>query len=249
MPSSPTPQASASVDSSTGSLHTRQNPPSQTENARDAATWVAPSQAGYVGEHSVMSSCPSIPASSMSQIGTFPKHVREEILRVTGATSLPSPSKIQAFTDAYFKHLHHRAPIIDREDLVVGEPSILLLQAICLIGSCLRHPKDQSAVALSEQYYLKVKTLLYTNHETDNFIILKAFCILCFWNVISPVVVSLDGAWHWLGVAVRLAYHMGLHRESTYPKIPNPGASRRIMWFLFVSFKPADVRGALTFAR
>ena len=182
-----------------------------------------------------MSSSSSVPISIMPDAGSFPEHVHNEILRVTNATSLPPPSKIQVFTDTYFIHLYHIAPVIDRADVVVEEPSILLLQAICLIGSQLRYPRDRFPTLLSESYYLKIKTLIYAKHEHDNFSILKALCILCFWIITPPVVVSLDSSFHWLGVAVRLAYQMGLHRESSYSKLSNPGAARRIMWFLFVS--------------
>ena len=182
-----------------------------------------------------MSSSSSAPTYVMLNAGSFPEHIHEEILRVTNATSLPPPSKVQVFADTYFKHLYHIAPVVDRADLAVEEQSILLLQAICLIGSQLRYPRDQSPTVMSESCYLKIKTLIYMKHEHDNFAILKTLCILCFWIVTPPVVVSLDSSYHWLGVAVRLAYQMGLHRESSYSKLFNPGAARRITWFLFVS--------------
>jgi hypothetical protein len=192
-------------------------------------------QPGYIGKQSLMSSSSSVHPLGIPDAGSFPDDVHNEILRVTNAKSLPPPSKIQVFADTYFQHLYHIAPVIDRADLVVEEPSILLLQAICLIGSQLRYPRDQSPTLLSESCYLKIKTLIYTKYEHDNFAILKTLCILCFWIVTPPVVVSLDSSYHWLGVAVRLAYQMGLHRESTYSTLSNPGAARRIMWFLFVS--------------
>lgn len=208
---------------------------SQGQSAHHQAIRSPLDQTGYIGEQSLMSSSSSVPTSVMPKAGSFPEHVHNEILRVTDATSLPPPSKIQVFADTYFKHLYHIAPVIDRADLLVEERSILLLQAICLIGSQLRYPRDQFPTLLSEPYYLKIKTLIYAKHEHDNFAILKTLCILCFWIITPPVVVSLDSSYHWLGVAVRLAYQMGLHRESSYPKLSNPGATRRIMWFLFVS--------------
>lgn len=182
-----------------------------------------------------MSPSISVPASGMPKDGTFPEHVHNEILRVTGATTLPPTSKVRVFVDVYFKHLYHLAPVVDRGDLLIKEPSVLLQQAICLIGSQLRYPRDHCPVISSEQHYLKIKTLIYVKHEHDNFTILKTLCILCFWIVTPPVVVSLDSSYHWLGVAVRLAYQMGLHRESSYSKLLSPGVARRIMWFLFVS--------------
>ena len=214
----------------------------QTKATFPEATSAMANQPGYVGDDAIMSPCPAIPVSIMPKTGAFPGHIHEEILRLTGATSLPSPSRMQTFIEAYFKHIYYRAPVIDRSDLQGEAPSTLLLQAICMIGSQLRYPREQSPLAISEEYYLKVKTLLFTGHEINNFMVLKALCILCFWFVPPPVVVSLDGAWHWLGVAIRHAYQMGLHRESTCSKISNPGVARRIMWFLFVSMSSNRVR-------
>lgn len=220
---------------------------SQTQTALPQTITGLPSQPGYIGEHSLMS--PSVSTLAMPQIGSFPQQVHDGILKITGATLLPPVSRIQAYTDAYFKHLYHRAPVIDRGDLQTKTPSTLLLQTVCLIGSLLRYPKDRSPLAVSEPYYLKAKTLFYANHETDKLVILKALCILCFWNMTPPVLVSLDAVWHWLGVAVRLAYHMGLHRESSYAKISNPGGIRRIMWFLFVSLLSSRAHMILTIIR
>lgn len=238
---SPTSQASNSRGSASESLCAGLNVSSQPQSAHHQAIRQTLNQPGYIGEESLMSSSSSVPSSVMPKAGSFPEHVHNEILRVTGATSLPPASKLQVFIDTYLKHLYHVAPVVDRGDLHVEESSILLLQAICLMGSQLRYPRDQSPTLLSESYYLKIKTLIYTNHEHDNFVILKALCMLCFWIITPPVVVSLDSSYHWLGVAVRLAYQMGLHRESSCSKTCSPGAARRIMWFLFVSFDSSAV--------
>ncbi|KAJ5679636.1 hypothetical protein N7462_007880 [Penicillium macrosclerotiorum] len=169
-------------------------------------------------------------------VGTLRSQLSRDILHAANATLLPPKAQIQAFADSYFQHLYHRAPIVDHEDLAVEEPSILLTQVICLIGSLLRHPGIQSTVEESEQYYNKVKALLYTNYERDPRLVLKALCLLGFRNITPPKVISLDCSWHWIGMAARLAYQIGLHRESTYSQLKNPGNARRIMWFLFVSF-------------
>ena len=63
-----------------------------------------------------MSSSSSAPTYVMSNACSFPEHIHNEILRVTNATSLPPPSKVQVF-DTYFKHLYHIAPVVDRADL------------------------------------------------------------------------------------------------------------------------------------
>lgn len=157
-----------------------------------------------------------------------------DLIRAVSATTLPPRAQIEAFTDSYFERLYHRAPIIDRADFAEGSSSILVSQAICVVGSLLRHSGPNSPLGEAEHYYGKVKTLLYTNHEPDQRNVLKALCLLSFRNLTPPKVVSLDCSWQWLGMATRLAYQMGLHRESTYAQLPNPGNARRIMWSLFV---------------
>ncbi|KAJ5224486.1 uncharacterized protein N7469_007989 [Penicillium citrinum] len=159
----------------------------------------------------------------------------KEMIRAASATTLPTQGQVTAFADSYFEHLYHRAPIIDKTDLSKENPSILVSQAICLVGSLLRHTGPGSPLGEAERYYCKVKTLLFANHEPDQRNVLKALCLLSFRNLTPPKVVSLDNSWQWLGMAIRLAYQMGLHRESTYEQLPDPGNARRIMWSLFVS--------------
>ena len=211
--------------------------PNQT-NVSETTT-LTPSHAGYVGERSVMpTSPPPISVEQQRPEGSFSDRVNEEFLKVTGAASLPPHVMVVAFADAYFKYVFHRAPVVDPADLQVEHPSVLLLQALCFVGTVLRHPKGSSPLAAAEQLYVKVKTLLYANHEKDSLTTLKAVCLIALWNVTPPVVVTFDCAWHWAGVAIRMAFQIGLHRESTYLKMPNPGSARRVAWCLYVSLPP-----------
>lgn len=157
-----------------------------------------------------------------------------EVLSMTDAEGLPSDAKIQASADAYFQHLYHRAPVVDPEDLQGDRLPGLICHALCLIGTLLRHPGIHSPLEESDEYYCKVKALLFFNDRSDHRTVLKALCLLAFRNVTPPKMLSLECSWQWLGMATRLAYQMGLHRESTYTKLTNPGNARRIMWSLYV---------------
>jgi hypothetical protein len=161
-------------------------------------------------------------------------HLSKNLIQAISATTLPPKAQVEAFADSYFDRFYHRAPLIDKADLSTEDPSVLVSQAICMVGSLLRHSGPDSPLGDAEHYYGKVKTLLYTNYEPDQRNVLKALCLLSFRNLTPPKVVSLDCSWQWLGMATRLAYQMGLHRESTYAQLPNPGNARRIMWSLFV---------------
>ncbi|KAL3485046.1 hypothetical protein BJX62DRAFT_217726 [Aspergillus germanicus] len=75
---------------------------------------------------------------------------------------------------------------------------------------------DQDSIKFYGAQYDKVKTLIYLNHEADNLAVLKAFSLLTCYSPLSTDQVTLDGPWHWLGMGVRLAIQMGLHKSATY---------------------------------
>ncbi|KAJ5826184.1 hypothetical protein N7474_003322 [Penicillium riverlandense] len=211
----------------------------QKANIEPSASSASTNPQAYVGDISFMS-----PVTSQHEPLQLPVALRSTrdsfsgaLIRTMGATSLPPQGKIDGLVDIYFKNLYHRAPIVDRKDLLAGKSSVLLLQSLCLIGTLLRHPGIESTLEESERYYCKVKALLYVNHEKDHHTVLKCLCFLLFRNYTPPTVVSLDCSWHWMGMAVRLAQQMGLHREPTYANLQNSGNARRIMWFLFVEDK------------
>ncbi|KIW31828.1 uncharacterized protein PV07_03421 [Cladophialophora immunda] len=169
-------------------------------------------------------------------VGNVSDLVNRQLLEATAATTLPPPLMVEALTEAFFMHLHPRMPIVDRADVEVAAPSIVLIQALCMVGSLIRHPKGSSPLAETELLYAKVKALLQAGVEKDNLTTLKALCLFSCWNVTPPSVVSLDCAWFWLGATIRFALHMGLHQESTVSKYQSP-AARRIAWYLFASAK------------
>ncbi|KEF54181.1 uncharacterized protein A1O9_09976 [Exophiala aquamarina CBS 119918] len=191
---------------------------------------------GYVGEDSFMS-CPSPPlGQNPKRSSDLVNKVSDDILRVTGAAAIPSPVVLNASVDAYFAHVFHYVPVIDRRDFQTRSPSILLVQAICLVGSLLRHPRLSGSLDPAQQLYIKTKALINVDYEKDNLTKLKALCLIALWHVKPPRDSSLDCTWHWTGIATRFLLQLGLHRESTYLKIPGSGAPRRIFWYLFVSF-------------
>ncbi|KAL0935783.1 uncharacterized protein CTRU02_210374 [Colletotrichum truncatum] len=158
--------------------------------------------------------------------------VREAVLKVTQADVLPRPALRLALVDAFFEHFYHFCPVIDAADLAGPEPSLLLQQTVCLAGSLMRH--DGESVNLTISLYEKVKTLIFLNVESNKLALLKALCILPFYSVLRTDQVSLDGPWHWLGVAIRTMIQMGVHKDATTCTDPAAtiGCRRRIFWYL-----------------
>ncbi len=188
---------------------------------------------GFLGEESYLRNA-SIPDFADDTVAETAE-MRDKIIRVTGATVLPSKMVIAALSDVYFDHIYPQYPLVDRVDIDHTASSPLLLLSLCLVGASYGPRRaSKSQISMANQYYLKVKTLLDVEHEKDNVIVLKALCLLTCRSVKLPTQVCLESNWHWQGVAVRCAIHMGLHKESTYAGRQDGGSCRRLWWHLFV---------------
>lgn len=192
---------------------------------------------GYIGEFSVLSTQGPLSCETPAAVGVLSKSVEAQIQTSTGADQLPPKSMTEALSSLYFKYLYHRIPVVDHQDVSSACSSTLLQQSLCLAGSVLRHPKSTKSLVESERFYARAKVLFYSNHEHDPLTILKSVCLLTLWTVTPPAVVTIDSGWSWLGLAIRFAFQIGLHRESTYSQRSTPGCARRIAWFLYAQDK------------
>ncbi|KEF57580.1 uncharacterized protein A1O9_05498 [Exophiala aquamarina CBS 119918] len=188
---------------------------------------------GYLGKHSIMSIHGPLSASASASAGSLSTLLERQCFVASQADQLPAPSMIEASAARYFKYLYHRIPVLDHQDVECANPSILLLRALCFVGSFLRHPKSADSIQQTELEYVKAKILFFLNHERDPLTMLKVLCTFTLWNVRPASVVTIDCSWSWLGLAVSLAVQMGLHQESTYLERSIPGSARRIAWFLY----------------
>jgi hypothetical protein len=157
---------------------------------------------------------------------------RNALTEVIRADVPPQPTLFKAWADAYMTQAFHHCPIVDEKDILNPTSSTILHRSICLVGNAMRH--DPNGPTLAQEYYQKIKLLIYADQERDVVQLLKALCLISLWSSKPSNPISLDGCWHWIGVATRLAFEMGLHRESTYQNRPNASSLRRIFWQLRV---------------
>lgn len=149
------------------------------------------------------------------------------------------PSLRMSYTELVLKNCQTFCPVLDAALLNTAEfeNSLSLHQAIALVGSAI-----QPSLLHAERpigYYEKAKLLIQGGYEPNPLASLIAV-MLFYWRAASPpTIVSMDSVWWWVGVAVRQAQEIGLHRE---PKSGQPlrageslGLRRRIWWTLFVS--------------
>ncbi|KAK1510096.1 hypothetical protein CABS01_07768 [Colletotrichum abscissum] len=159
--------------------------------------------------------------------------VNEAILRVTGASILPHPVLLQALKDSFFEHVVFYYSVVDPGDVAGPNASVLLQQVVCLAGGLMRHGED--SVGLAGSQYEKAKTLIHIGFEPDQLTVLKSLCLMSCWSASSPYLVTLDGPWHWTGMASRMALQLGLQKQSSYSNRQGAGCLRRIFWHLQVS--------------
>ncbi|CAK7237130.1 hypothetical protein SBRCBS47491_009871 [Sporothrix bragantina] len=186
---------------------------------------------GFIAPNSVLSYDELTGGTAVGRVATpDSSNFRQAILRTTQAAVLPEPALARALLDAFKKHMLHLYPVVEEGDLAPAGSSVLLTQALCLAGSLTRHNANDAG--LSHLLYEKVKILLMINYEDDHVQTLKALCLMSCWSAKAPDQISVDGPWHWTGIATRLAIQMGLHKESTYTRRANASCLRRIFWHL-----------------
>ncbi|KAF9884512.1 hypothetical protein FE257_001700 [Aspergillus nanangensis] len=142
-----------------------------------------------------------------------------------------------SYTEIVLKHCRTFCPVLDGATLQIPEfqNSLALQQSIGLVGSAIQPSllhHDSPAT-----YYENAKRLIQGGYEPNPLAAIIAV-MLFYWRAASPpTVVSMDSVWWWVGVSVRQAQEIGLHRE---PKMDQPlragesiGLRRRIWWTLF----------------
>jgi hypothetical protein len=129
-------------------------------------------------------------------------------------------------------HAFHHCPVLEQLDVTDSPPSVGLQKAISMVANLMR--RDPHALEIATELYERIKMLICMNSEPDPVQTLKILCLLTLWNCRPSTPVSVNGPWHWIGVGLRLAVQMGLHRESTYLNRPDASCLRRMFWYLRV---------------
>ncbi|OCT44472.1 fungal specific transcription factor domain-containing protein [Cladophialophora carrionii] len=155
-----------------------------------------------------------------------------KLLEALRVFELPTRSIRDSLVSDFMQRCRPWMPIVDLADLQkVGgrEPSTLLLQAVFVAGS--RVSMAPQAQSLGSIYYQRARTLYFCRMEKDPLTIIRATCILQWWNPRGPEHVSMDASSFWLHMGVALAHQVGLHREPN-PRKADAGLRRRLWWTL-----------------
>lgn len=156
-----------------------------------------------------------------------------EVLRLYHAFDLPDPPLRQSLIEAYVDKCWTWMPVVDISSLsgsfAAGVDSLLLLQAVLLVGSLMR--PELCTKDTSDEYYRRVKALVNAGYERNPINILAALCLIQWYTPTAPKDISTDTPRFWETYALGLAQQIGLHKASRI-ETEDHGLRRRIWWTL-----------------
>ncbi|KAI5295613.1 hypothetical protein KEM52_000828 [Ascosphaera acerosa] len=156
------------------------------------------------------------------------------------ALELPPRDLADELINAYFAHVNPGCPVVD-EDLFMAQyrqaegsgPSLLLMQAIFLVGAHICKPRPERD-DLKETFYRRAKILFDARIERNRDIMVQAAMLLTWYS--DPLDDDVTGnAHHWIGLAARIATGIGMHRNTALTRMVDGEKRtwRRVFWLLY----------------
>ncbi|KAL6857551.1 hypothetical protein ACO1O0_004990 [Amphichorda felina] len=159
------------------------------------------------------------------------------------AACFPSKEIRDALVDAFFDKILPGFPVVDESTFRRQyedrnkPPPLLLFQAVLLAGA---HACDHPTVAASRMVvkrtlFRRASMLFHLRHENDRLHMAQA-ALLFVWHLENSDSVC-GGSYYWLGIAQRIAFGMGMHRDLSHQassRLPlwERRLNRRIWWTL-----------------
>ncbi|KAI9738141.1 MAG: hypothetical protein M1818_005570 [Claussenomyces sp. TS43310] len=159
-------------------------------------------------------------------------------------SALPAKDVRDNLVDSFFTKIHPGFPVVDEHEFRTqyedknDPPPLLLLQAVLLTGA---HASDHPMVAQSRSLvkmalFRRAKALFDLHYENDRMHIVQA-ALLFTWHFEGADDVS-SNAYYWSGIAGRVAFGLGMHRnlaQTAANRMPleDRPMYRRIWWTLF----------------
>ncbi|UNI18405.1 hypothetical protein JDV02_004676 [Purpureocillium takamizusanense] len=167
---------------------------------------------------------------------------------VRDVTSLPAKDVRDSLVDAYFASINPLFPVVDeaafraRYEEVGEQPSLMLLHAVLLAGAHVSmHPRVVPVrYMLKATLFRRAKQLFDMRHEHDRLHLVQT-ALLFTWHLQNGDTAS-SGGYFWAGVACRIAFGMGMHRNlptatmdpvQNYMPTQDRHQWRRVWWTLF----------------
>ncbi|RDW87825.1 hypothetical protein BP5796_03519 [Coleophoma crateriformis] len=172
------------------------------------------------------------------------------------AGALPAKEVRDDLVNSFFEKIHPGFPIVDEAEFrsqysnPEHPPPLLLLQSVLLAGAHVcQHPKVAESRALVKMaLFRRAKALFEMHFENDRMNLVQ--CALLFtWHFEGADDAS-SNVYYWAGVACRIAYGLGMHRDlSQNSKTRMPAGDCRIYRRIWWTLVQVDVLASLHHGR
>ncbi|KAF4417586.1 cutinase transcription factor 1 beta [Fusarium acutatum] len=147
----------------------------------------------------------------------------------------PSKALEMKLIRAYFDLVNRGWPIVDEELFMtqyqeqdrMNPLCLTLLNAILLVGAHTLASQDESMLPLLPAFFRRAKYLVLSDSWHDRLVYVQVPLLLTWYSDAN--------AWHWIGIAIRTAMAVGLHRDASH-STNLPVYKRkyvRLWWVLF----------------
>ncbi|KAM0559636.1 hypothetical protein ACHAPJ_004160 [Fusarium lateritium] len=157
------------------------------------------------------------------------------------ALKLPPKALADELVRAYFVHVNRGFPIIDEEEFMESYNgsevpklvSLPILNAIFLVGAHVLSSTREDCRASTYIFFRRAKLLFDYRFEQHRETYLQVALLLTWQCDNLEDIVS--NSWHWVGVACRTAFGMGMHRDATSSTLNTIDKRQwvRLWWCLF----------------
>lgn len=153
-------------------------------------------------------------------------------------TALPAERLARSLVSAYLAHDHlcypflHPRTLVDNVDSIYGDDSFYRthsveafnLDMILAIATAQVSKFDWQVMPDAETHHDRAMSRLATVLSKGGSVALQAILLMCQYRIGSGLFDASASLWHLVGVAARMCFELGLHRESVY-YAPDYGAS------------------------
>ncbi|KAH7186649.1 fungal-specific transcription factor domain-containing protein [Fusarium oxysporum] len=165
-------------------------------------------------------------------------------LQIKGALSMPILPLQNALLQAYIEYVHPYMPLMDLNNFLSiintrdgqnGQTSLFLYHAVMFAASAfidmkyLREGGYTTRKSACKSFFQKTRLLYDFDCESDRLTLIQALLLMTYWYETPD---DQKDTWHWMGMAISLAYIIGLHRNpgltSMTPAKQKP--RKRIWW-------------------
>ncbi|KAK3360012.1 N-terminal binuclear Zn cluster-containing protein [Lasiosphaeria hispida] len=171
-----------------------------------------------------------------------------DVLLRKGALILPSDQLQSALLRSYVEFVHPYMPLLELNDFLdaindktgsSGRVNLILYQAVMFAGSSFVEERYLTEAGFENRrvarkaLFLKAKLLYELDFDSGRLGLVQALLLMTYWYETPE---DHKDTWHWMGIAISMAFTMGLYRDPTPLDMPEKkkGAWRRIWWSCFM---------------